>query len=71
MPGCEPLLNADASEAMKLSPDNLFQRKWKSFQTWVLVPLINHKRFMRRGKHYGNYISMHPLQFYSLLYSII
>lgn len=46
MPGCEPLLNADASEAMKLRPDNLFRRKWKSFQTWMLVLLINHKRFM-------------------------
>lgn len=26
MSGCEPLLNADASQAMKLYPDNLFSR---------------------------------------------
>lgn len=46
MPGCEPLLNADASQAMKLRTDNLFSRKWKSSQTWKLVALINHKSFM-------------------------
>lgn len=27
MSGCEPLFNADASQAMKLYPDNLFSRK--------------------------------------------
>lgn len=56
MPGCEPLLSADASQSMKLCPDNLFSRKWKSFQTWKLVAVINHKSFVWRGKYYGNYI---------------